>query len=159
MRRSSRGSAGEESDDEWVEEHIEREESTESLDELGLPLSSSSSSSKTSSGARPSGSRGHLDSANVIVLDFGPSLKGRPQHPPLSHADLLLISRASLNCPEWLRLPVLSASSARAAHVEDEDISSQPGIQALTFLWCGLKIQRHVLDLTDFPPPPLCFRP
>ncbi|XP_038585886.1 katanin-interacting protein isoform X1 [Micropterus salmoides] len=73
MRRSNRGSAGEESDEEWVEEQIEREESTESLDELGLPLSSS----KSSSNPRPSGSHSHLDSANLIVLDFGPSPKGR----------------------------------------------------------------------------------
>ncbi|XP_070708413.1 katanin-interacting protein isoform X2 [Pempheris klunzingeri] len=73
MRRSNRGSAGEESDEEWVEEHIEREESTESLDELGLPLTSSKSSSKP----RPSSSHNHLDSANLIVLDFGPSPKGR----------------------------------------------------------------------------------
>ncbi|XP_042364417.1 katanin-interacting protein isoform X2 [Plectropomus leopardus] len=73
MRRSSRDSAGEESDEEWVEEQIEREESTESLDELGLPLSSS----KSSSSPRPSGSHNHFDSANLIVLDFGPSNKGR----------------------------------------------------------------------------------
>ncbi|XP_076615806.1 katanin-interacting protein isoform X1 [Chaetodon auriga] len=73
MRRNNRGSAGEESDEEWVEEQIEREESTESLDELGLPLSSS----KSSSTPRASGSRSHLDSANLIVLDFGPSFKGR----------------------------------------------------------------------------------
>ncbi|XP_029312207.1 protein KIAA0556 isoform X3 [Cottoperca gobio] len=73
MRRSSRGSAGEESDEEWVEEQIEREESTESLDELGLPLSSS----KSSSNPRSSGSHSSFDSANLIVLDFGPSTKGR----------------------------------------------------------------------------------
>ncbi|KAL7371680.1 hypothetical protein ABVT39_003245 [Epinephelus coioides] len=73
MRRSSRDSAGEESDEEWVEEQIEREESTESLDELGLPLSSS----KSSSNPRPSGSHSHFDSTNLIVLDFGPSPKGR----------------------------------------------------------------------------------
>lgn len=77
MRRSSRGSAGEESDEEWVEEQIEREESTESLDELGLPLSSSKSSS---SNPRPSGSHSQFDSANLIVLDFGPSTKGSLQH-------------------------------------------------------------------------------
>lgn len=76
MRRSSRDSAGEESDEEWVEEHIEREESAESLDELGLPLPSS----KTSSNSRPSVSHNHFDSPNLIVLDFGPSPKGRP-HP------------------------------------------------------------------------------
>ncbi|XP_069547538.1 katanin-interacting protein isoform X1 [Brachyistius frenatus] len=73
MRRSSRDSAGEESDEEWVEEQLERDESTESLDELGLPLSSS----KSSSISRPSASHSHFDSANLIVLDFGPSPKGR----------------------------------------------------------------------------------
>lgn len=73
MMRSGRGSAGEESDEEWVEEQLERAESTESLDELGLPLSSS----KTSSSPRPSASYGNLNSANLIVLDFGPSFKGR----------------------------------------------------------------------------------
>lgn len=73
MRRSSRGSAGEESDEEWVEEQIERDESTESLDELGLPLSSS----KSSSSPRSSSSHRDFDSANLIVLDFGPSTQGR----------------------------------------------------------------------------------
>ncbi|XP_035002049.2 katanin-interacting protein isoform X3 [Hippoglossus stenolepis] len=73
MRRSSRDSAGEESEEEWVEEQIEREESTESLDELGLPLSSS----KSSSSPRPSSSHDHFDSANLIVLDFALSPKGR----------------------------------------------------------------------------------
>ncbi|XP_041829340.1 katanin-interacting protein isoform X2 [Melanotaenia boesemani] len=73
MRRTSSGSAGEESDEEWVEEQIEREESTESLDELGLPLSSS----KSSSNSRQSGTRSHFDSTDLIVLDFGPSSKGR----------------------------------------------------------------------------------
>ncbi|KAM9837979.1 katanin-interacting protein [Aulostomus maculatus] len=73
MRRSSRGSAGEESDEEWVEEQLERAESTESLDELGLPHSSS----KSSSNPRPSGSHRHFDSGNLIVLEFGPSPKGR----------------------------------------------------------------------------------
>ncbi|XP_010734576.2 protein KIAA0556 isoform X1 [Larimichthys crocea] len=66
VRRSNSGSAGEESDKEWLE-------SNESLDELGLPPSSSKSSSSPRSG----GSYSHLDSANLIVLDFGPSLKGR----------------------------------------------------------------------------------
>ncbi|KAM6897868.1 katanin-interacting protein isoform 2-T2 [Xenentodon cancila] len=73
MRRSGSGSAGEESDEEWVEEQIEREESTESLDELGLPLSSS----KSSSSSRPTETRSHFDSRKLIVLDFGPSPKGR----------------------------------------------------------------------------------
>ncbi|XP_028264447.1 protein KIAA0556 isoform X2 [Parambassis ranga] len=76
MRRSSRGSAGEESDEEWVEEQIEREESTESLDELGLPLSSS----KSSSSSRPSSSHSPFDSANLIVLDFGPSQGRKIEH-------------------------------------------------------------------------------
>nr|XP_057917653.1 katanin-interacting protein isoform X2 [Doryrhamphus excisus] len=80
MRRSSRGSAGEESDEEWVEEQIEREESTESLDELGLPVSSS----KSSSDARPSTSHSHLEPADLIVLDFGPAPKGRKLERSLS---------------------------------------------------------------------------
>ncbi|XP_029978131.1 protein KIAA0556 isoform X2 [Sphaeramia orbicularis] len=80
MRRSNRGSAGEESDEEWVEEQIERDESTESLDELGLPLSSS----KSSSNSRPSDSHSHFDPANLIVLDFGPSPKGRKLEHSLS---------------------------------------------------------------------------
>lgn len=88
MRRSNRGSAGEESDEEWVEEQIEREESTESLDELGLPLTSS----KSSSGPRTSASHGNLDSANLIVLDFGPTPKGLS----LKDMNLLLISGLAL---------------------------------------------------------------
>nr|XP_020461816.1 protein KIAA0556 homolog isoform X2 [Monopterus albus] len=78
MRRSNRGSAGEESDEEWVEEQIERDESTESLDELGLPVSSS----KSSSHPQPSSSRSHFDSAKLIVLDFGPS----PQSCKIEHS-------------------------------------------------------------------------
>eukprot|EP00066_Takifugu_rubripes_P013036 XP_011602302.1 PREDICTED: uncharacterized protein KIAA0556 homolog isoform X3 [Takifugu rubripes] len=73
MQRGSRDSAGEESDEESIEEQIERDESTESLDELGLPLSSS----KSSSSSRPCSSQSHLDSAELIVLDFGPSRKER----------------------------------------------------------------------------------
>ncbi|XP_054609363.1 katanin-interacting protein isoform X2 [Dunckerocampus dactyliophorus] len=80
MRRSSRGSAGEESDEEWVEEQIEREESTESLDELGLPVSSS----RSSSDKRPSTSHSHSDPADLIVLDFGPAPKGRKLERSLS---------------------------------------------------------------------------
>ncbi|XP_061665648.1 katanin-interacting protein isoform X2 [Syngnathoides biaculeatus] len=80
MRRSSRGSAGEESDDEWVEEQIERGESTESLDELGLPVSNS----KSSSSPQPGGSRCHFDPADLIVLDFGPAPKGRKLQRSLS---------------------------------------------------------------------------
>ena len=99
MWRSNRGSAGEESDEEWVEEQIERDESTESLDELGLPLSSS----KSSSNARPSPSHSQFDSANLIVLDFGPSPKGRLQY-LLSYVNLLSIFRVSLNCSERFRL-------------------------------------------------------
>ncbi|XP_034413834.1 protein KIAA0556 isoform X3 [Cyclopterus lumpus] len=97
MRRSSRGSAGEESDEEWVEEQIEREESTESLDELGLPLSSS----KSSSNPQPSGSHSHFDSANLIVLDFGPSTKGRKIERSLSakrkeHTDTFIPTKPML---------------------------------------------------------------
>ncbi|XP_061562619.1 katanin-interacting protein isoform X2 [Phycodurus eques] len=80
MRRSSRGSAGEESDEEWVEEQIERDESTESLDELGLPVSSS----KSSSNPQPVSSHCHFDPANLIVLDFGPAPKGRKLERSLS---------------------------------------------------------------------------
>ncbi|XP_077594912.1 katanin-interacting protein isoform X4 [Stigmatopora nigra] len=80
MRRSARGSAGEESDEEWVEEHLDRAESTESLDELGLPVSSSKSSTNLRSG----GPQGHFDPANLIVLDFGPALKGRKLERSLS---------------------------------------------------------------------------
>lgn len=81
MRRSSgsRGSAGEESDEEWVEEQIEREESTESLEELGLPLSSSNKTSTNTNHPRATGPKGCLhDPADLIVLDFGPSPKGTP---------------------------------------------------------------------------------
>ncbi|XP_068439224.1 katanin-interacting protein isoform X1 [Clinocottus analis] len=97
MRRSNRGSAGEESDDEWVEEQIEREESTESLDELGLPLSSS----KSSSNPGPSGSHSHFDSANLIVLDFGLSTKGRKIERSLSakrkeHTDTFIPTKPML---------------------------------------------------------------
>lgn len=82
MQRGSRDSAGEESDEESIEEQIERDESTESLDELGLPLSSS----KSSSNPRPCSSQSHLNSAELIVLDFGPTQKGLlliffPPHP------------------------------------------------------------------------------
>lgn len=72
MQWGSRDSAGEESDEESIEEQIERDESTESLDELGLPLSSS----KSSSNPRPCSSQSHLNSAELIVLDFGPTKKG-----------------------------------------------------------------------------------
>lgn len=72
MQWDSRDSAGEESDEESIEEQIERDESTESLDELGLPLSSS----KSSSNPRPCSSQSHLNSAELIVLDFGPTQKG-----------------------------------------------------------------------------------
>ncbi|KAL0984294.1 hypothetical protein UPYG_G00139570 [Umbra pygmaea] len=77
VRRSSggRGSAGEESDEEWVEEQIEREESTESLDELGLPPSSTKTPKSHPGASRPKGCL--HDPADLIVLDFGPSPKGR----------------------------------------------------------------------------------
>ncbi|MED6253070.1 hypothetical protein ATANTOWER_021781 [Ataeniobius toweri] len=83
MWRSSRGSAGEESDEEWIEEQIKREESTESLDELGLPLSSS----KSSTNSRKSGPNSHLDPANLIVLDFGASPKVSTIWPKVSASD------------------------------------------------------------------------
>lgn len=101
MCRSSRDSAGEESDEEWVEEQIEREESTESLEELGLPPSSIASFSQTH--PRLSSSHSHLNPADLIVLDFGPSLKGKASAANV-YRDSLLIFWMSLNCPEWLWL-------------------------------------------------------
>ncbi|XP_077958631.1 katanin-interacting protein isoform X1 [Gasterosteus aculeatus] len=97
MRRSNRGSAGEESDEEWVEEQIEREESAESLDELGLPLPAS----KSSSNPPPGAARSHFDSSNLIVLDFGPSTKGRKIERSLSakrkeHSDTFVPSKPVL---------------------------------------------------------------
>ncbi|KAM6951134.1 katanin-interacting protein [Aplochiton taeniatus] len=74
MRRGSRGSAGEESDEEWVEEQLEREESSESLEELGVPPSPRKTSS---SSQHPPGPSGRLNPADIVVLDFGPSPKGR----------------------------------------------------------------------------------
>ncbi|XP_024913062.1 protein KIAA0556 isoform X3 [Cynoglossus semilaevis] len=72
MRRSDHDSAGEESEEEWIEKQIEREESTESLDELGMPHTSSKSSSKPPT----TGTKNNFDTAKLIVLDFGPSPKG-----------------------------------------------------------------------------------
>lgn len=81
---SGRGSAGEESDEEWVEEQIEREESTESLEELGMAAASSSSSTTAATNSSSSSSTHQhrlprdacCDPADLIVLDFGPLLKG-----------------------------------------------------------------------------------
>ncbi|XP_031417223.1 katanin-interacting protein isoform X4 [Clupea harengus] len=64
VRRSSRGSAGEDSEDEWVEEQIERDESSESLEELGLSSRPKYTNQPINSQLRP---------ADLIVLDFGPS--------------------------------------------------------------------------------------
>ncbi|CAL8305235.1 unnamed protein product [Boreogadus saida] len=79
VRGGSRGSAGEESEEEWVEEQMEREESTESLEELGM--ASSSTSSSTHRHPQPHQPRLPRDRrcapAELIVLDFGPPLKGR----------------------------------------------------------------------------------
>nr|XP_023674919.1 protein KIAA0556 homolog isoform X4 [Paramormyrops kingsleyae] len=71
VRHGSRDSAGEESEEEWVEEQIEREESAESLEELGLPPKMPASSLQPSE--PPSC---HLDPGDLIVLDFGPSPNG-----------------------------------------------------------------------------------
>ena len=67
VRRSSRGSAGEDSEDEWVEEQIERDESSESLEELGLSSRPKYTNQPINSQLRP---------ADLIVLDFGPSTNG-----------------------------------------------------------------------------------
>ncbi|KAI1896263.1 hypothetical protein AGOR_G00093000 [Albula goreensis] len=79
VRRSSRDSAGEESEEEWVEEQIEREESTESLEELGIPSKSPAPNLQP----RSTTSR-HLDPADLIVLDFGPSPAGGRKERSLS---------------------------------------------------------------------------
>ena len=81
VRAGGRGSAGEESEEEWVEEQLEREESTESLEELGMAASSSSTTIASSSTKRHHQHRlprdARCDPADLIVLDFGPSLKGQ----------------------------------------------------------------------------------
>ncbi|XP_032359148.1 protein KIAA0556 isoform X1 [Etheostoma spectabile] len=137
MRRSDRGSAGEESDEEWVEEQIEREESTESLDELGLPVSSS----KSSSNPRPSSSQCRFDSANLVVLDFGPSTKGHKIERSLSakrkeNTDTFIPSKPMLVKSKTLDMPPSKESwdgqrprsrverplsAARKASVEERD--------------------------------------
>ncbi|XP_028825921.1 protein KIAA0556 isoform X2 [Denticeps clupeoides] len=66
VRRSSPGSAGEESEEEWVEEQIERDESSESLEELGLPPAPKPSKHPIN----------QLSLGDVVVLDFGPSPVG-----------------------------------------------------------------------------------
>lgn len=71
VRHGSRDSAGEESEEEWVEEQIEREESAESLEELGLPSKMPASSLQPS---KPPSC--HLDPGDLIVLDFAPSPNG-----------------------------------------------------------------------------------
>ncbi|XP_059893753.1 katanin-interacting protein [Gadus macrocephalus] len=75
VRGGSRGSAGEESEEEWVEEQMEREESTESLEELGMASSTSSSAHRQPQPRLPRDRR--CAPAELIVLDFGPPLKGR----------------------------------------------------------------------------------
>ncbi|XP_036388651.1 katanin-interacting protein isoform X1 [Megalops cyprinoides] len=79
VRRSSQDSAGEESEEEWVEEQIEREESTESLEELGLPSKGPAPNLQPSATARR-----HLDPGDLIVLDFGPSPNGVKKERSLS---------------------------------------------------------------------------
>lgn len=73
FRRGGRDSAGEESEEEWVEEQIEREESAESLEDLGLPAKGPNFNLQPGSAAnrRP-------DPGDLIVLDFGPSPNGSP---------------------------------------------------------------------------------
>ncbi|XP_053540567.1 katanin-interacting protein isoform X3 [Ictalurus punctatus] len=67
VKRSSRDSAGEESEDEWVEEQIERDDSNDSISDITLPPS-----------PKPSQPiRSQPSSSDLIVLDFGPSPIGR----------------------------------------------------------------------------------
>ncbi|XP_017543664.1 katanin-interacting protein isoform X1 [Pygocentrus nattereri] len=67
VRRSSHDSAGEESEEEWVEEQLEREESNESLTDMTLPSSPKPTQPISS----------HPSPSDLIVLDFGSSHKGR----------------------------------------------------------------------------------
>ncbi|MCJ8729076.1 hypothetical protein PDJAM_G00012230 [Pangasius djambal] len=63
VKRSSHDSAGEESEDEWVEEQIERDDSNDSISDITLPPS-----------PKPSQPiRSQPSSSDLIVLDFGPS--------------------------------------------------------------------------------------
>ncbi|XP_058252111.1 katanin-interacting protein isoform X2 [Hemibagrus wyckioides] len=74
VKRSSRDSAGEESEGEWVEEQIERDDSNDSICDVTLPPSP-----KPSQPIRNQPSPGDL-----IVLDFGPSPIGRKSERCLS---------------------------------------------------------------------------
>ncbi|XP_064178298.1 katanin-interacting protein isoform X3 [Anguilla rostrata] len=79
VRRCGRDSAGEESEEEWVEEQIEREESAESLEELGLPAKGPAFN------LQPSSMPSHrLDPGDLIVLDFGPAHSGGRKERTLS---------------------------------------------------------------------------
>ncbi|KAJ8284207.1 hypothetical protein COCON_G00030570 [Conger conger] len=79
VRRGGRDSAGEESEEEWVEEQMEREESAESLEELGLPARGPAFN------LQPSGSASRRpDPGELIVLDFGPSQNGARKERTLS---------------------------------------------------------------------------
>lgn len=66
MKRSSHDSAGEESEDEWVEEQIEKDDSNDSISDITLPPS-----------PKPSQPiRSQPGPSDLIVLDFGPSPTG-----------------------------------------------------------------------------------
>ena len=58
-----------------MEEQMEREESTESLEELGMASSTSSSAHRQPQPRLPRDRR--CAPAELIVLDFGPPLKGQ----------------------------------------------------------------------------------
>ncbi|XP_053091605.1 katanin-interacting protein isoform X2 [Pangasianodon hypophthalmus] len=74
VKRSSHDSAGEESEDEWVEEQIERDDSNDSISDITLPPS-----------PKPSQPiRSQPSSSDLIVLDFGPSPIGRKMERCLS---------------------------------------------------------------------------
>ncbi|XP_051543364.1 katanin-interacting protein-like isoform X2 [Myxocyprinus asiaticus] len=62
VNRSSRDSAGEESEEEWIEEQIEREESSDSLPDLTIPAQHTSQPINK-----------HLSHGDLIMLEFGPS--------------------------------------------------------------------------------------
>lgn len=66
VKRSDRDSAGEESEDDWVEEQIERDDSNDSINDITFLPSPNP--------RQPI--RNQPNSSDLIVLDFGPSTIG-----------------------------------------------------------------------------------
>lgn len=76
--RSCRDSAGEESEEEWIEEQIEREESSDSLPDLTLPVQPTN---------QPINKQ--LSHSDLIMLEFSPSTQGKQTH---GAASIFLVS-------------------------------------------------------------------